>query len=103
MQPIKAGAKCSHLKTDSKVRQKMAYHERSDANEKCKTHQKYGHCGFEFFFSQDFSNQSREKKIYNVKRKIGIKSFLLCFVFLQEVLTTSNVQPDDTIACNDQN
>ena len=45
----------------------MANHERSDANEKCKTHQKYGHCGFEFFFRQDFSNQSVEK---NLKHKI---------------------------------
>ena len=75
MQPVKAGAKRSHLKTDSKVRQKMANHERSDANEKCKTHQKYGHCGFEFFFRQDFSNQSVEKRILKRKnveiRKIG--------------------------------
>ena len=80
----------------------MANHERSDANEKCKTHQKYGHCGFEFFFRQDFLNQSRAKilKRKNVEiGKIGTrKSDLLCFVFLQEVLTTTYVQPDHTIA-----
>ena len=99
MQPIKAGAKRSHLKTDSKVRQKMANHERSDANEKCKTHQKYGHCGFELFFRKNFSNQSAEKNSKSKHFEIReTKSFLLCFVFLQEGLTTSYVQPDHTIA-----